>query len=175
MNHISFKPLVLSAVFAIVAYVGLALGAGGAAVAQDKVTSEEHNVEISKPNGWEQTSGNEKAVAVFTHNATQSQIEIVPTKLMTKDVSDVFFNTFHKTLTESNFEQVGAPKDETKGGQAGKHTVYKFTHSGVELKVHVFGFTRETTSWLVVGYMQAAEETTIMDAFNKTLESMTFK
>lgn len=162
-----------SSLVASLALVGV-LGMAQVAGAQETIKNTDYGVEITKPSGWEQTTGNEKAVAVFTHSATQSQIEVVPTKLMTAEVSDVFFSTFHKTLTESNFEQVGEAKEQTLNGQAGKHTEYKFTHAGVTLKVHVFGFVRENTSWLVVGYMKDGEEKDILPTFNTTIESMKF-
>lgn len=147
------------------------------AIAQESIKNSEYKVEIKKPEqGWEEASGNEKAIAVFTHASTQSQIEIVPTKLMTADVADVFFSTFHKTLEESNFKKVeGQEKDETIGTVAGKHSVYKFTHSGVVLSVHVFGFVQDATAWLVVGYMQSDDEANVLKSFNWTIENMKFE
>ena len=142
----------------------------------DKVTSEEYAVEVPKPAGWEQTSGNEKAVAVFTEPQTQSQIEIVPTKLMTPDVAEVFFNTFHKTLTESTFERIGEPEvKELYGDKTAKETIYRFTHSGVTLKVRVISFIRGTTAWLVVGYMQDKEEEKIKPQFDSVVKGLVFK
>jgi len=146
------------------------------ASAQDeKVISDEYGVEVSKPKGWEKSTGNEKAVAVFSEPKSQSQIEVVPAKLMTAEVAEVFFNTFHKTLTESSFEKVGetVPKD-VKGIKA-QETTYKFTHSGVTLKVCVVSFTRDTTAWLVVGYMQDKEEAKIKPQFDALLDGMVFK
>jgi len=166
----SFLSPLMSGVFAAL----VALVFTTSAFAQDNIESKEYGVTLSKPSGWEQTTGNEKAVAVFTHSATQSQIEVVPTKLMTAEVADVFFDTFHKTLTESNFERVGDTREEKIGDVTGKRTEYKFTHSGVVLKVHVFGFVKDNTSWLVVGYMQEAEEKNILPTFTTTVESMKF-
>jgi hypothetical protein len=164
-----------------------ALGALAAAVAlslvsvvsaqpkDDVISNDEYAVEIKKPEpNWEQSKGNEKAVAVFTHPPTQSQIEIVPTKLMTADVADVFFSTFHKTLVESNFKK-DSEADKKIGKYDGKYTTYVFTHSGVTLKVHVFGFVKDTTAWLFVGYMQAEEEENIVKSFEWTIENLTFK
>jgi hypothetical protein len=146
-----------------------------AALAQDeKVNNAEYSVEVTRPAGWEQSTGNEKAVAIFTDPKTQSQIEVVPTRLMTADVSDVFFSTFHKTLAESNFTQDGDPSQVKIGEIDGKLTVYKFTHSGVTLRVHVFSFVRDTTAWLVVGYMQDTAQEQIEPLYRETIEKMKF-
>lgn len=160
---------------ALAAAIVLSLAA--AAVAQPKegvIVNDEYGVKLKKPEpGWEESKGNEKAVAVFTHPSTQSQIEIVPTKLMTADVADVFFSTFHKTLVESNFKK-DSESDKKIGEYSGKYTTYVFTHSGVTLKVHVFGFVKDTTAWLFVGYMQAEEEDNIVKSFEWTIENLTF-
>src|SRR6056297_1408761 len=92
------------------------------AVAQDAqpIENEEFGVTITPPAKWEVTQGNDKAVASFKHKGSQSQIEVVGTKLMTPDVADVFFQTFHKTLMESNFEELKSEEVEiagTKGTQ----------------------------------------------------------
>lgn len=143
-------------------------------VAQDGVIkNDDYGVEITKPKDWETDAGNEKALTVFTHPGTQSQIEVVPTKLMTADVAEVFFNTFYKTLADSNFERENQ-KDDTIGTMTGKRTTYKFDHSGVTLKVHVFSFVRDTTAWLVVGYWQDSEAKTGEAAFKSTIESLKF-
>lgn len=139
---------------ATAALVLVLMGAGPALAQDGKVTNEEFGVEIQKPKDWQSFAGNEKAVAVFQHPVTQSQIEIVPTKLMTPDVADVFFSTFHKTLTESSFEQEEQKKEKI-GDYEGTTTTYKFTHAGVTLQVMVFQFVRESTAWIVVGYLQS--------------------
>ncbi len=155
--------------------VGILSVSSLASVSAQDITNEEYGVTIPMPkDGWEETRGNEKAVAVFTHASTQSQIEIVPTKLMTADVADVFFSTFHKTLTESNFSETTSA-EETLGAVTGKHYTYNFSHSGIELEVHVFQFVKDTTAWLMVGYMEKSEAATILPAFKGTIEKMTFK
>jgi len=143
------------------------------ASAQDDgtVVNDEYKTTVTMPEGWEKASGNEKAIAVFTHTGTQSQIEVVPTKLMTPDVAEVFFSTFYKTLKESNFKQE-KQGDATYGTYKGKETVYSFDHSGITLKVYVFSFVKDTTAWLVVGYWQDSEQEKVSAAFKSTIETM---
>lgn len=147
------------------------------AMAQDSrpVENDEFGVSITPPAKWEVTPGNDKAVASFKHKGSQSQIEVVGTKLMTPDVADVFFDTFHKTLTESNFEAIGSPEDTKLGEASGKLTRYKFTHSGVTLEIVVFQFLRDSTAWLAVGYMQDTEAKDYMDDFKSVVQNMKFK
>ena len=139
----------------------------------EPVKNEKFGVEITPPAKWEVTEGNEKAVANFKHRGSQSQIEVVGTKLMTEDVSDVFFETFHKTLSESNFKKLGQEKA-TIGAVEGTQTNYQFKHSGVTLEVVVFEFLKDSTAWLVVGYMQDVEKDKYIDDFKKVVKSMTF-
>lgn len=145
------------------------------AYAQDAqpIENEEFGVTITPPAKWEVAQGNDKAVASFQHKGSQSQIEVVGTKLMTPDVADVFFKTFHKTLKESNFEQQ-TQETATIGGVEGQQTTYKFTHSGVTLNVVVFQFVRDSSAWLTVGYMQDAEAEKYMKDFTSVIENMKF-
>lgn len=154
----------------------LALALATPAWAQDSksIVNEQFGVTVQPPKKWEVTQGNDKAVANFKHPASQSQIEVVGTKLMTKDVANVFFTTFHKTLKESQFEQ-SAQEDKTIGEFKGKQTTYKFTHSGVTLSVLVFEFVREDTAWLVVGYIQDSEEKKYATDFEEVVKTMKFK
>ncbi|QDG54430.1 hypothetical protein FIV42_27900 [Persicimonas caeni] len=153
----------------------IALLFASSAVAQDAqpIENEEFGVTITPPAKWEVTQGNDKAVASFKHKPSQSQIEVVGTKLMTPDVADVFFKTFHKTLTESNFEQA-SQKEATIGGIEGTQTIYKFTHSGVTLEVVIFQFIKDSSAWLAVGYMQDTEKAEYMDDFTSVIENMKF-
>lgn len=146
------------------------------AFAQDSkpVENEEFGVTITPPDKWEVTQGNDKAVANFKHRGSQSQIEVVGTKLMTPDVSDVFFKTFHKTLMESNFEEVKSEEVEI-AGTKGTQTSYKFTHSGVTLEVVIFQFLKDSTAWLVVGYMQDVDKDKYIGDFKSVIENMKFK
>lgn len=145
------------------------------AIAQDAkpVENEEFGVTITPPDKWEVSQGNDKAVANFKHRGSQSQIEVVGTKLMTPDVADVFFKTFHKTLKESNFEEQNS-QDSKIGEFEGKETSYKFTHSGVTLEVVIFEFLRENTAWLVVGYMQDVDAEKYTGDFKSVVETMKF-
>lgn len=140
----------------------------------DPVENEEFGVTIQPPDKWEVTQGNDKAVANFKHRGSQSQIEVVGTKLMTPDVADVFYKTFHKTLKESNFEELKS-EEVTIGEHKGTQTSYKFTHSGVTLEVVVFQFTRGSTAWLVVGYMQDVDAEKYMPDFKAVVQNLKFK
>jgi hypothetical protein len=153
----------------------IALFVSTAAFAQEgePVTNEKFGVEITPPAKWEVTEGNEKAVANFKHTGSQSQIEVVGTKLMTENVSDVFFETFHKTLKESNFEQVSQEQTSI-GDYEGTKTNYKFTHSGVTLEVVVFEFLQKSTAWLTVGYMQDVEKDKYIGDFESVVKNINF-
>lgn len=146
------------------------------AMAQDSqpVENEEFGVTITPPAKWEVTPGNDKAVASFKHQGSKSEIEVVGTKLVTPDVADVFYKTFHKTLTESDFEQT-SQEETTLGDINGTLTSYKFTHSGVTLEVVVFEFLRDSTAWLAVGYMQDTNKADYIDDFKSVVENMKFK
>ncbi|MFB6265072.1 MAG: hypothetical protein ABEL76_15840, partial [Bradymonadaceae bacterium] len=109
----------------------------------------------------------------FKHTGSQSQIEVVATKLMTKDVSDVFFETFHKTLKESDFKKV-SQEEATIAGFEGKRTDYEFEHSGVKLHVPVFQFLKNDTAWLVVGYIQKDVKKEYLDEFKTVVKNIEF-
>ena len=147
-----------------------------AALAQDEkpIENEQFGVTLTPPAEWTVAQGNDKAVANFKHPDSQSQIEVVGTPLMTPDVADVFFKTFHKTLKESNFEQK-EQSETTIGETKGMQTSYKFAHSGVTLEVTIFEFTRGKTAWLVVGYMQEADREKYLADFQSVVQGMTFK
>ena len=159
--------------FCSVLVIALLFSSVGFAQDSEPVKNEKFGVEISPPAKWEVTEGNEKAVANFKHRGSQSQIEVVGTKLMTENVSDVFFETFHKTLKESNFEQL-SQEEATIGGHEGMQTSYKFEHSGVTLEVVVFEFLRDSTAWLVVGYMQDVEKDKYIGDFESVVKNMKF-
>ena len=146
------------------------------AFAQDAkpVENKDFGVKITPPQKWDVTQPNDKAVANFKHRGSQSQIEVVGTKLMTPDVAEVFFKTFHKTLKESNFEEKKREDDTTIGEFKGTQTSYKFTHSGVTLEVIVFQFLRENTAWLVVGYMQEVDKDKYVGDFKSVIENIKF-
>ena len=105
--------------------------------AQDVVSNDEFSVSVTRPAEWTDVDGNDRAVFNFKHEESHSQIEVIGTRLMTEDVADVFFETFHETLRNSEFLMVGTPSDASYGEHAGTETTYTFTHSGVTLKVAV--------------------------------------
>lgn len=146
------------------------------AFAQEKksVTNDSLGVTVTAPENWEVTQNSDKAVANFKKVGSQSQIEVVGTKLMTSDVADVFFTTFHKTLTESDFKEVSSTEKKV-GTRAGKETTYTFEHSGVKLNVVVFQFLAESTAWLVVGYVPDGEMSAFGGDFTAVIESVKLK
>lgn len=154
----------------------LALSISTSVFAQDAepVTNQEFGVTVAPPKGWDVSKGDDKAVANFKHEGTQSQIQVIGTKLMNAEVADVFFSTFHKTLTESNFEQV-SEESATLGGREGKEVRYQFTHSGVTLDVMVFEFIEGQTAWMVIGYMQDSEREQQHPDFVSVIENITFQ
>lgn len=160
--------------FAGILAVGLLISSVAFAQDGEPVKNEKFGVEIKPPEKWKVTEGNEKAVANFKHQGSQSQIEVVGTKLMTDNVSDVFFETFHKTLSESNFKKK-SQEETTIGEVEGTQTNYEFKHSGVTLEVVVFEFLRESTAWLVVGYMQDVEKEEYIGDFKSVVKNMKFK
>jgi hypothetical protein len=151
----------------------LALSISTVAMAQDAVENDEFGVTVVAPDAWETTTDDDKAVANFKHGDSQSQIQVIGTRLMTAEVADTFFNTFHKTLTESNFEKVGE-ESATIGDYEGKKIDYAFTHSGVTMEVVVFEFMRDQTAWLVIGYMQDEERANHEDAYLSVIENLRF-
>ena len=62
-----------------VSVLAVALLMSSVAFAQDgsnAITNDKFGVEITPPEKWEVTEGNEKAVANFKHRGSQSQIEL---------------------------------------------------------------------------------------------------
>lgn len=159
--------------FFVVLLVALAFSAVAFAQDAGPVENEEFGVTVTPPAGWEVGSSDDKAVANFKHRGSQSQIQVIGTKLMNAEVADVFFSTFHKTLTESNFEQV-SEESNTIGGLEGTEIRYEFTHSGVTLEVMVFEFLQDHTAWLVIGYMQDSERENHEDDFTSVIENLSF-
>lgn len=140
---------------------------------QETVENEKFNVSIAPPDGWDVDEASDKAIANFTHSGSQSQIEVIATDLMTSDVADVFFETFHKTLKDSDFEKK-SESSETIADYSGTETTYQFTHSGVTLNVLVFEFTRDNTAWLVVGYFQDTETKDRREDYETVIENISF-
>lgn len=140
------KTLFLSTMF------GLALSAS-TAFAQTQVSGA-NGVNVTRPAGWEDAQGNERATFTFREAATNSQIEVISTPLLTAEVKDVFYNTFHEALKAANFLQE-SQTSKTYGRHEGVETIYTFEHSGAALTVAVFEFVAGSTAWVVVSYMSS--------------------
>ncbi len=156
--------------FLLVLLIGLALASVAMA---ESVQNEEFGVSLDAPDGWEVGSPDDKAVANFKHRGSQSQIQVIATRLMNPEVADTFFSTFHRTLEESNFEE-RSRRDASHGDVSGTEILYAFTHSGITLEIMVFEFTNEDTAWLVIGYMRDSEEEGHAQAFGNVIGSMSF-
>ena len=157
--------------FFVVLLVAVALSS--TAMAQGPVQNEEFGVSIAAPDGWEVASADDKAIANFKHQGSQSQIQVIATRLMNAEVADTFFSTFHRTLEESNFEEVSR-QDATHGGHSGKEVKYSFTHSGVTLEIMVFEFLNDDTAWLVIGYMRDSEGENHGTSFQSVVQNIQF-
>lgn len=115
--------------------------------------------QVSSPNGattirpanWEDAVGNDRGTFTFREPETNAQIEVISTSLLTADVKDVFFNTFHDGLKAAGFVQK-SQDEKTFGTHAGQLTEYSFDHSGAALVVSVFEFMIGNNAWLVVAY-----------------------
>lgn len=122
------------------------------ALAQEVVRNDSLNASVTQPAGWSAVDGSDRTTFNFRHPDSQSQIEVIGTQLITADVAEVFFNTFHETVRGAEFLN---PRQEerTYGRRTGTQTTYQFTHSGVELRILVFQFVENDVAWLVVGYL----------------------
>jgi hypothetical protein len=142
----------------------------GSAFAQT-VSNAEFNASAEIPAGWQQGESNDRAAFFFRHEESHSQIEVIATELMTPEVADTFFETFHETLTSSEFSVIGS-EPRTIGAHSGLETIYSFTHSGVTLKVAVFQFVQDSNAWLIVGYMPADEYDAHAPAYQSVVASI---
>lgn len=154
----------------------LTLSISAVAVAQDgePVVDDEFGVTVSPPDAWDVLTDDDSAVANFKHDESQSQIQVIATPLMNDEVADVFFDTFHSTLEESDFEET-TREDATIGPFEGTSITYQFTHSGVTLEVKVFEFMHADTAWLAIGYMQDDEADEYAEAYYSVIENMSFE
>lgn len=138
------KTLFLSTLFS------LALGTT-LAFAQTQVSGA-NGVQVTRPAGWDDAQGNDRATFTFREATTNSQIEIVSTPLLTADVKDVFYNTFHDALKAANFV-LSTQGAKTYGTHEGNESIYTFEHSGAALTVAIFEFVAGNTAWIVVAYV----------------------
>lgn len=120
------------------------------AVAQTQVSSASGATTV-RPANWEDAVGNDRGTFTFREPETNAQIEVISTSLLTADVKDVFFNTFHDGLKAAGFVQK-SQEDKSYGNHAGLLTEYNFDHSGAALIVSVFEFMIGNNAWLVVAY-----------------------
>jgi hypothetical protein len=160
---------ITSTILTVLLTSGLALAQEDA---PEEVSDESFGVTTQVPEGWEQVSGNERAVFNFKEQESQSQIEVIGTRLMTSDVADVFFDTFHETLQNSGFTRDSTEEDVTIGDYTGTKSMYTFTHTGVTLEVPVFQFVEDNVAWLVVGYIQQDVADEYTDDFTGVIENL---
>ncbi len=158
----------VSTMFFVASLSLMSLGA-----AQDPVTSDD-GVSTVRPDTWEDVTGNDRATFTFRQPDTKSQIEVVSTALLTADVQDTFFSTFHDGLEEAGFSKIDQ-NDETLGAHQGVLTTYSFEHSGAELLVNVFQFMLGNDAWLVVSYAGKESAESVSTAFNEIVENLKVK
>ncbi len=153
----------------------VALSLSSVAVAQDAepVVDEDLGVTVTAPQDWEVNTDDTNAVASFQHPGTKSQIELIATELMNDEVAEVFFETFHTTLEESDFELVSEDEDSI-GELDGTLLIYEFEHSGVVLQIQVFEFLRDNIAWLAVGYTDMEEAEAHDEAYRGVIEGLEF-
>lgn len=167
-----------AAALATVAVLGAAPGA--VVLAQDgnstEVFDDTLGVTVVAPEGWEKVrvSGNDKSVANFRHGASQSQIEVIGTKLFNKDVGQQFLDTFYDNMLANAFTEARPAKDLKVGPLEGKLTQYAFEHTGIQLSVVVYGFVRDEQAYLVIGYFKSEELETYYPALQKVIETLRF-
>lgn len=156
----------------IATVLGVSLFAGQAWA--ETVKNEDLKVSMDRPAGWSNADGNDRAVFMFKRDGGHSQFEVIATQLMTSDVAGVFFDTFHETLGASDFTRAG--REEKKiGNLSGTETVYTFAHAGVNLKVYVFQFVKDTSAYVVVSYMEADKADTLLADYQAAISSLKFE
>lgn len=143
------------------------------AFAQEQVTSEE-GVSVTRPSEWEDVAGNDRGTFTFREPETKAQIEVISTALLTPDVKDVFFDTFHDGLNAAGFTQEGT-SEETYGDHSGDLTEYSFEHSGAKLQVSVFQFMLGNNAWLVVSYAGEDVEESVRKSFEEVIASLSIQ
>ena len=144
--------------------------ASGSAFAQTQVAGE-NGVNVTRPAGWEDAQGNDRATFTFREAATNSQIEVISTPLLTADVKDVFYNTFHDALKAANF-MLDSQGEKTYGRHEGTESVYTFEHSGAVLTVAIFEFVSGNTAWVVVAYVGADSFESMRPAYEEVASTL---
>lgn len=141
--------------------------------AQGKVTSPD-GVSVTRPADWEDAAGNDRGTFTFREPETKSQIEVISTALLTPDVKDVFFTTFHEGLTSAGFTQEST-SEATYGERSGELTEYAFEHSGAKLTITVFEFMIGNNAWLVVAYAGEDAAERVQGPFEEVIASLTIQ
>ena len=160
-------------IFYVAAMISMFWMAGSALAQENVMHNDQFSVDFTRPEGWSAVEGNERAIFNIKHEESQSQIEVIATQLMSADVANVFYDTFHETLEQSNFERQTVSQ-EAIGAHSGKLTHYTFTYAGVELKIVVFQFTHESTAYLIVGYIKSDEFDNLYPSFQAAVTSLAF-
>ena len=137
------------------------------AFAQTPVTNAQFSAAVERPAGWVDAPGNDRAAFNFRHEESSSQIEVIATQLLTAEVAEIFFDTFHESLRSANFAQL-AQADASVGERDGLQTTYGFEHAGISLNVTIFQFVIGNTAWVVVSYAQQD----LADSFRNDFESV---
>lgn len=141
--------------------------------AQEKVTSPD-GVTVTRPDAWEDATGNDRGNFTFREPETKSQIEVISTALLTPDVKDVFFTTFHEGLVSAGFTQ-DSTSEETYGERTGALTTYSFEHSGAKLVISVFEFMIGNKAWIVVSYAGEDSAERVQGPFEEVISSLTIQ
>jgi hypothetical protein len=164
------RKVTISAAVALVAAL-----LSGAAMAQTErvMNNSDFGVSWQRPSDWTVVDGNERAIFNIKHEDSQSQIEVIATQLMSSDVAGVFYDTFHETLQQSQFQLTNSTEQDI-GAHRGKLSQYRFEYAGVVLRVVVFEFTHQSTAYLIVGYIKDDEFDTHYASFEEAVSSITF-
>ena len=160
----------------------LLLGLAMPAMAQDNkggrepFTSTRLGISGTAPSGWEIADSlrNTKTIASFTHPASKTQIEIVGTQLINKDIAQVFFNTVHDTLKGSDFQEITPPTPATIAELQGKQSEYAYEYTGMTLRIVVFSFVKNDAAYLVIGYFKSEERDAFYESIVETISSFNF-
>lgn len=133
-------------------------------------------VTVSPPDGWElvKLPGNDKSIASYRHAESGSQLEVIGTKLINSDMTQVFFDTFHQSLLGADFVEFSQATDTKIGTMDGKQTEYSFEHTGLKLRVVVFSFTQDDSAFLVIGYFEDEKRDTYYESLKKLVEQLKF-
>ncbi|MDX9723213.1 MAG: hypothetical protein RBU37_20850 [Myxococcota bacterium] len=133
-------------------------------------------VTITPPAGWEEfkVTGNDKSIAAFRHAESQSQIEIIATKLISADVAQVYFDTFTQSLSSYEFQEVAASTPVSFGSISGTQVEYEYNAGITKVRLVVVSFLQKDVAYLVVGYFGVPEREQYYPALKTTIEKLVF-